>query len=520
MKKYLFFIMAMILSNLLVQAQIIKPQKVKKTARKDKPQVISPKPKIKLSDKVIIISEGPDLQITDFSINTLARQTFSDSFKYPYTVTIENTGNKAATGSNYDLTFEVFDEVNGWGGHNAPGVNCQKLTQAINPGQTISHSGMLTLMKYQVSNQDLKIRAYIDAACSSEFPNAWGHIKESNENNNFSNEIILLGSFNPTVGNITPNECIKGADEVIMMGGMGFGTYQGNHAVILRNANHKVAAEVTDWKKGVIYFKVPNEVKTGMNKVYIGDATSLVKTPTCNEQNLNVLGEKVLAWNDLIGLWDIFKDAFTLKLNTYGGGSTYENTSFIRLVETTPIEVPKIQFNAAGLKYRSLIKDMNTQEGGIVLTKEGCNHNQLRMQVTFESSGIEIRTFNRALIKGAQWCDGCVADIHINDGLMDILFTFTSSGNSIDFDLDTNFKADVKASNAFSDAMMNLFLGNWNNDVRNEVNKGVKYGLMNYENKNYIINELKNLINLQLGMGDKHVLKYEFKNTGIHVTYY
>ena len=522
MRNFKFLLLVIIVGTFTVNAQIITKKKDTVSVRTDR--TIDPlikKTDIKVLKPVQVNLNAPDLQIMSFTIIENARQEFSDSFKFPFTVVYTNAGNADITENYCDLTFQFYSEAHEWGGHNAPGVNCKKVTATLGAGQSKSVSGILTVMKYQMSNQDLRVRAYIDAACSVEFPQAWGQVKEKDETNNSSDEILLTGGFHPTIGSITPNKSIRGSEEVLMMGGMGFGHTPGDNAVVLKNGDNKVAAQITDWHDGVIYFTIPDNTTIGLNEVYIGNATYLYKYPTSNVVSLNVLNQKVLAWDDLIfTYWDTFKNDFKLKLNTYGGGSTYENTSFLKLLDTTYIDVPLIQFNAAGLKYRSLVRNLDAQKGGIMLTKERCNANQLRMLVSFESSGKEIKTYNRALIKGAKWCDGCVADIHIDNGVMDILFTFTANGNTMDFTLDTNFSADVNASNAFSDAMMNLFLGNWNEDVRKKINKGVKDGLLDPENKAYILSELKNMIHLVLGLTNKNIVQYEFKNTGIHVTYY
>lgn len=468
-----------------------------------------------LSGKVVQFV-SPDLTLTNFTINQNARQQVSNAFDFPFTVWIRNIGTGDVQNA-YDLSFQTYS--NGWSGENQPGFNCIRINKLLKTGKSYQYSGTLRLLNYAISDQDLRIRAFVDSACSDEFPKAWGQVGESNENNNHSNEVTIMGDYHPNIGSITPNVCVRGSDQVIMIGGMGFGSMQGTHTVVLRKGTSKIAANVTDWHNGVIYFKVPVGTAIGLNRVSIADATSLQKYPTTNEVDLHVRDTKVLAWTNLIDVWDLFNEAFSIELNTHGGGSSYNNTSKLTLVRSTDINVPLIQFNLAGLKYRFLVKDMNSKTGGIILTRQGCGPNQLKMEVSFESSGIELKGFNKALGPAGIWCDGCVADVHINNGKMTVTFNFSATNGNLNFGLNTDFNASVSASNAFADGLMNLFLGDWNQDVRDQINDGVKSGLQNSDNKNYILSELENLIRMLLGLNGKQITDMEFENDGIHVTY-
>ncbi|MGD9201846.1 MAG: IPT/TIG domain-containing protein [Chitinispirillia bacterium] len=460
----------------------------------------------------------PDLVLSNFTINHNAMTHVNNTYDYPFSVWIRNVGTADVTES-FDLSFQYYDSNNQWSGQNQPGFNCNRVNQTIAVGDSIQYTDTLRILNYQLSGPDVRVRAYVDSECGNEFPNAWGAIKESNEDNNYSNEVTILGGYHPYITSITPGTSIRGENDVIMIAGTGFGGSQGSHTVMLKNGSTKVAAQITNWYSGVIYFKVPSNTKIGVNKVTIANASTLNKCANANEINLNVRGKKVLSWSDLIATWDLFNEAFSLELNTHGGGSSYNNTSKLTLLQPTPVAVDKIEFNYAALKYRFLVKDMNSLPGGIVLTKQGCAANQLKMEISFESNGVELKAFNRALGPGGVWCDGCVADIHINNSKLTVTFTFSGNGGNLNFGLKTDFTASINASNGFANAMMDLFLGNWNKDVRDQVNNGVKAGLLDPANKNYILSEFSNLIKLLLGLNGKTVTQYEFESDGIHVTY-
>ncbi len=327
--------------------------------------------------------------------------------------------------------------------------------------------------------------------------------------------LSLISSVKIQVSSITPDVWFKGSDQ-IMIGGMGFGSTQGTHTVKLRKGTFQIAANIKEWHEGVIYITVPSGAKVGINKVSIADKNTLNRRS--NKVDLKIYD--VLSWSRLIDVWDLFNAAFEIKLNTYNGGCSYKNTSTIKLLQSTDINVPKIEFNKALLKYRFNVRHMNSIPEGITLSKQGYGPNQLRMEVLFESNGTELKGCNRALGPGGVWCDGCVADIHIDNGKMVIVFNFSANGGNLDFGLSTSFSANVRASNDFADALMNAFLGNWNQDVRNNINNGVRSGLLTAQNKNYILSEFTKVIKMLLGIpSSKQITDIQFKSDGIHVTY-
>lgn len=458
----------------------------------------------------------PDLVVTSFSINQSAGQQVDNYFNFPFSVLVKNIGEGDVQNA-YDLSFQFYDDVhNSWGGENQPGFNCKRINNLLKSGTLFSFGGTLRLMNYQISNQNLKVRAYVDSACSQEFPNAWGHVAEGlKEDNNYSNQVTLTGGYYPHIGSITPGVWFEGSGQV-MIGGMGFGATQGTHTVKLRKGTNQTEANIQEWHDGVIYITIPSGAKAGINKVSIADKNTL--NSRSNEVDLTVYD--VLTWSRLIDVWDLFNAAFEIKLNTYNGGCSYKNTSTIKLLQSTDINVPKIEFNMAGLKYRFNVRDMNSIPEGITLSKQGCGPNQLRMEVAFEDNGTELKGCNSALGPGGVWCDGCVADIHIDNGKMVIVFNFSANGGNLDFGLSTSFSADVRASNNFADALMNAFLGNWNQDVINNVNNGVRSGLLEAQNKSYVLSEFTKVIKMLLGIpSNKQITDIQFRSDGIHVTY-
>ena len=150
------------------------------------------------------------------------------------------------------------------------------------------------------------------------------------------------------------------------------------------------------------------------------------------------------------------------------------------------------------------------------LTRTNCGKNQFRLEVDFESAGRELITYNKAYGPAGRWCDGCVADIHVNDGKLNVLFSLSAKNGKLDYTTQSRFRADIKASNKVADKLMNAFLGNWNRSIRKKVEKAVDGALRKGESKKSILDGL----NVLFGTSGKTITNAEFKNGGVLFTYY
>ncbi len=121
-------------------------------------------------------------------------------FNFPFSVLVKNIGTGDVQNV-YDLSFQEYDDVhNRWGGENQPGFNCKRINRLLKTGESFPFTGTLRLLNYKISNQNLKVRAFVDSACSEEFPKTWRHVGEHlKENNNYSNEVTLTGGYYPYI---------------------------------------------------------------------------------------------------------------------------------------------------------------------------------------------------------------------------------------------------------------------------------------------------------------------------------
>jgi hypothetical protein len=205
-------------------------------------------------------------------------------------------------------------------------------------------------------------------------------------------------------------------------------------------------------------------------------------------------------------------------LNTYGGGSSYNNTSQLMFLQPKPIHVDNMEYKLRLFKYRFLINDFNSLPGGIILTREDCLPNQLKIEISFESDGVELKGFNRAVL-GGPWCDLCIPDLHVDDAKLMVTFNFSANRDTIDFTIESDFTSNVSVCNELIDGLMDAILGDWNQDIKDQINNGVRSGLQDPDNKTYIISELTKLIRLALGLTNKTITDIDFTNSGIVVTY-
>jgi hypothetical protein len=182
------------------------------------------------------------------------------------------------------------------------------------------------------------------------------------------------------------------------------------------------------------------------------------------------------------------------------------------------IHVDNMEYKYRLVKYRFLINDLNSLPSGILLTRQDCLPNQLKIEISFESDGVELKGFSRTVL-GSQWCDWCVPDIHIDDAKLTVTFNFSAIRDAIDFTVESDFASNISVCNEIIDGLMDVVKSDWNQDIKDQINNGVKSGLQDPDNKTYIIAELTKLIRMVLGLTNKTITKIDFTNIGIVVTY-
>jgi hypothetical protein len=461
----------------------------------------------------------PDLKVSGFNVPQGSGILANGVVSFPFRVTVSNDG-RGSVNKAYYLAFETYSETRTrWeGGRDS--TNCIKIDRALQPNASFSYSGALKFSSGQISNHTIRVRAVVDSGCFQEFPPPDGSVKESDENNNFSNEVSVAGAYYPVVADLSPGMTAKGNGHLVRLSGTGFGRTADTHTVMISKGAAHYPAVIRSWHEGVIDFTVPGSVAPGTYEVSIAD-TNTSRALSARRQ-LKVVDTKLLSWASLIDTWNIFNDAFSVHLDTYGGKHKYENTSTISIVQSQSIDIPKIEFELAGLKYLALIKDLNTRTGHpapIVLTRTGCRSNQFRLEASFESEGVEIVTYNKALGPGGIWCDDCVSDIHVNNGKLIVLFTLSARQGGLDYQAQSEFQADIKASNKVADKLMDAFLGNWNGSIRSQVRVSVDRALASSETKAFILNGLSTFIRMTAGLTGRTITDIQFANDGMHLTY-
>ena len=512
-KKPILRLMAVLITALFLIINLSAYQTVKSQVKQIKTQT-----KSTVDMKLVI----PDLIVQDFWINKAAMKKQNNLFSVPFNVRIKNIGTGNVKNIFY-LSFQKRPFVEGsnpnpWQGER-DSLNCRKINNLLKKGESVLHAGILWIRNYEISDKTLEVRVMVDTGCNEEFPPSYGHVKELKENNNVSNSRVISKAYFPHITSIEPSNCVRNEDEV-RISGTGFGSTQGNHVVKVRKSTDQVKAIIKSWHTGIIYFKVPSNCKLGNCKVSIADKSTMSRYS--NEIGLRVIRKKVLAWNTIIDAWNIFKDYFKIHLNNKGSGANVNNTSYLRLITQRPIALKKVEFSVASLgSYRFLVKDMDTTEGGLQLTKSGCSANQLKLIASFESEGKEMKGYFKAVLGGG-WNDDLAPDIQVNNAKIYITFNFGSSQNvQLDFSLNVNFTGSVNASGSTWDKILDTFMGGWDTNVKDKIKSGVKQALEVSQNKNAILNDLNKLIKLLTGISSSNtIVEWEFKNNGIHISYF
>lgn len=459
----------------------------------------------------------PDLVISGFSVDRNAWQTQGIYATAPFWVSIRNAGNTQVPNPFY-VTLQFATAGNpAWRGEN-DGNNCCRVTALLKPNQTYRFQGRLKVLSSLVSERTLKLRALADFTCLSEFPTQNGDVAESNESNNFSNEVLLTGGYLPNLTSLTPEICVKGSSDC-RINGMSLGAQQGSHTVVVERGARKTAVIIKRWADSQVHFTVPDGVEVGASQVYIADSGTLNKVS--NALTVKVAETKPLDWNRLVTNWDLFKWAFSLRFHTWSGGSEYRNQSELVIFDTMAMDVPKVEMKNWAGHYRFMFNDMKSAPSGIVLTKSNCTPSQLRLNVAFESTGKELIGYYKVLGPAGQWRRAGAPDIQINNGQLSVLFSFYLFGGALNYNANATFDASVRANNSAADALMDYFLSNWNDDVKTRIASGVRDGLMKPDIKAKVIDHLTGVIRQLLSLPkDRTIIRMDFTTDALKVTSY
>ena len=185
------------------------------------------------------------------------------------------------------------------------------------------------------------------------------------------------------------------------------------------------------------------------------------------------------------------------------------------LGKSRSLDFPVIEFEKDGSEYRYLCNDLHVKDNGITLTKKECESNQLKMEVTFENEGTELKGYG----KFVNWSDRLAPDIETDNGILTVTFNLTSDVNQIDYTVNADFYAEVKPTQVVWDWLMNGVLDEWNENVRKKVSQSVVESLMNPKNKQKIVDDLNGVLKNSLGLSYTQIVRILFEEDGIHIYY-
>ena len=466
------------------------------------------------------IKNLPDLVIAAFTVLSSTPAYISSYAIYPVRVKVKNQGGVIVDKPFY-IGFEYYDyQDRAWKHTNTYFVNNPRIRQ----NSEIEIRAQLKIPRYLLShlgNNDLKVRALADAPYGDEFPPKNGRIFEIIENNNYSDEVIIPKDWHPEITYLYRNSIIKG--EVLEIYGYDLVCRRNSCAVVMEDSNgRKVKITPIRWLPESISIRVPEEVNTGYNSIYVAlllDTNDFIRVS--NKKKVLVLERKELPWPDMVNFFNLLiSGGISIRLHTRSG-SSYNNVSKIVLLgNESPLNIPKIEFDRRGIHYRYLVDDMNSDK--VFVDRTGCSANQLRLVVQFESQDTELKGFSQDWKRVGSWVDGGAPDIEVDNAKLIIFFQLEpKQDGKLNYKSAVSFKASINASNVVADWLMDLFMDGWENQIKRQVIIGVSTALNSPEIKRQITNGLESQIRFQLGIRRTQIITHwEFLNSGVRVTYY
>jgi len=472
----------------------------------------------------------PNLVITEFTVTNQGLQS-GDFMKYTFRLKIQNNGGDDITIPFY---FTVQFKTENMTTFNMTD-NHYKILR-LNAGQNYVMNETFSLNTGYVSGKTVEVRGYIDSGGDREMPPSYRDVMESNENDNYSDAVTIGGAYTPNIASIKPEYPVNAlkiatstrpSNEKVRIDGMGFGSSQGAHTVALfpfDDINNPQTVNITSWSGGVIYFTIPVSLKSGKHLLAIVDKNTMEKKS--NILTVYVCVRRERPWAEVVKLWDVLKDAFKLRLHTWGGKAIYENQSTMTIIgRPDTIEVDEIKLTRDTGRYRYYINDFNAKRGGISLhllslDKVRLLDNELRMQVLFESKDLEVKGYFQAL-GSKSWKDHGAPDLDIDNAMLSVTFSFVYKNQRLDYDaLSVYFKGDIDARDPAADWFMDLFAKEWDDQIVNKIEDDVSKSFFDPEQRQKLCASLLGFI-INVGTARyAEIVDIEFTNKDVLVTYY
>lgn len=472
----------------------------------------------------------PDIVLSDFNINWSEGRLQGMYYSAPFTVKVRNAGLlKTAVPFNVALQYSIPSDPD-FHGENT-GDNCFQVPVLLASNQLYLLAGTLKTLSTNMAGNTIKFRAIGDVDCLSEFPAPNGKIDESQESNNYSNEVSYTSGYLPNLDNVSPNICIKEITQCVLSG-TSLGPQDDKYALVIEQDGYKTVVAAASWATVYIKFKIPASVKTGKNMIYIADKTTLDKVSDAVEFTVGELNQ--VPWTDILGPFDLASTLFSLRLHNWNGSPEPENHSELKYpvytvmpdgkkvldIGSRVIEIPKVELNNWAGHYRFMFNDMMSASSlGFVFSRKDCFAKQFRLNIYFESEGKEIIGYYKVKVASSPWRREGAPDIHIDNGNLDNLFTLYYYNGTLNYNETTSFTAEVKAANDIEDAFLDYFKASWNDDIRAQIAFEMQKALNSSEMKSMITGMLMEAIQKKIPAG-RTICKIEFADNAMLITSY
>lgn len=463
----------------------------------------------------------PDIVVSGFQVTWSAGQTQGIYYTAPFKVTVRNAGLiKTAVPFYVALQYATASSPV-FQGENT-GDNCFLVSALLSPNETYILQGNLKIISSNMAGQTTRFRAIADVDCLNEFPSPNGKIDESQENNNYSNELSYTSGYLPRLDKVSPDLCIKGLTHC-MLSGSSLAPQQQNYTLVIEQYGVKTELATENWASSYIRFTLPATVNVGKNLLYIAEKATMNKVSNAIEFTVGEISR--VPWADILSPFQITNPLFKLRLHNWSGNSSPQNQSLftypVSANETKDmvVDLPQTEMKNWAGHYRFMFNDMSSQNFGFDFNRTNCNSNQFRLNIIFESDGIEMVGYYKVLGPAGEWRRAGAPDIHINNGNLDNLFTLYYQNGTLNYFVKTSFTADVNAANKVEDAFLDYFKASWNDDIRAKIAYEMQMKLGSEAMKPQIINMIMQQVRGKMPDG-RTITKIEFSQDALLVTNY
>jgi hypothetical protein len=241
-----------------------------------------------------------------------------------------------------------------------------------------------------------------------------------------------------------------------------------------------------------------------------------------NEVSLSCpLHTKRLTWVELNRYWQKFRRGVILKISAWDDRlqAPRQDSSLTVFGNSVPLAIGDIRLGQSGLgEFRFLVQNMYAIPEEMKLIRANCAANQVRLEIPFESDGVEVKGLFRSLLN-SNWRDDKASDLEVNGARWQVALEFFFRSGRLDFAIDSEFSTDIQVAGSAASSFNNMLLRSWRTEICRQISVAITESLKSEAEKADFGGQVLNWFLEYLGEKGT-VCNLEFSSDAVLLTYW